>query len=162
VDASYLDAETLGTVFGLAKAGLPICLKRAPKQPSHLKSRAFDSQVKQLLSLSNVSSDLGKIVAGKPLLAGEELPDYWARVESGDLQIFFAHPMTQDLRLPLRYGQSFTDKELTRNLTIHVGSRSLPLKLDFKPYQSLMVRIPHDAPAEFIDINYQPPPAVPY
>jgi hypothetical protein len=162
VDASYLDVETLGTVLGLAKAAVPVCLKRAPKQPGHMKSRAFNSQVKQLLSLSNVSSDLGKLVAAKPLVDGEELPDYWTKVENEDLLIFFAHPMTQDLRLPLRYGQSFTDKELTRNLTIQAGSRSLPLKLVFKPYQSLLVRIPRDAAAEFIDINYQPPAAVPY
>jgi hypothetical protein len=162
VDASWLDAETLGTVLHLAEAGLPVCLKRTPKQAGHIKSSSFDSQTKRLRSLKNVSADLDKIVKNKPLVAGENLPDYWARVETGDLMLFFAHPMTQDLRLPLRYGQAFTDKDQTRELTIQFGARALPLKLVFKPYQSLLVRIPQDGPAEFIDISYQPPPAAPY
>jgi hypothetical protein len=162
VDASYLDAETLGTVVRLADAGLPVCLKRAPKQAGHVKSHPFASQVKHLLSLRNVSADLEKIVASKPLVTGENLPDYWARVENADLLLFFAHPMTQDLRLPLRYGQAFPDKDQTREVKIAVGARPLPLKLVFKPYQSLLVRIPQAGPAEFINISYQPPPAVPY
>lgn len=162
IDASYLDRETLGTVLHLAKAGLPICLKRTPKQAGHIKSHAFASQIKQLLSFKNVSAELAMIAPSKPLVSGVDLPDYWARVDNGDLLLFFAHPMTQDLRLPLRYGQSFTDKDQARDVTITVGGRSLPLKLVFKPYQSLIVRIPHDAPAGFIDIAYQPPPAVPY
>jgi hypothetical protein len=162
VDASYLDAETLGTVLRLAEAGLPVCLMRAPKQAGHIKSPAFTSQVKRLLSLKNVSADLQKIAATKPLVAGENLPDYWARIENRDLLLFFAHPMTQDLRLPLRYGQAFTDKDQTREVKIQFGARARPLKLVFKPYQSLLVRIPQNAPAEFIDISYQPPPATPY
>ena len=162
MDASYLDAEALSTVLRLAKAGLPVCLKRAPKQPGHIKSHVFVSQVKQLLALKNVSSDLQKVAANKPLVTGVDLPEYWARNDSGTLLLFFAHPMTQDLRLPLRYGQSFTDKDQTRDVTISVGGRSLPLKLVFKPYQSLLVRIPKYGPAEFIDIGYDPPPAVPY
>jgi hypothetical protein len=162
VDASYLDAESLGTILRLAKAGLPICLKRAPKQAGHIKSHAFASQVKQLLSLKNVSTDLGKSAPSKPLVSGADLTDYWARVDNSDLLLFFAHPMTQDLRLPLRYGQSFTDKDQARDVTVSLGRRSLPVKLVFKPYQSLLVRVPQDGSAEFIDISYQPPPAVPY
>jgi hypothetical protein len=162
VDASYLDAETMETVLRLAKAGLPVCLKRAPQQAGHIKSHAFASQVKRLLSLKNVSADFGKIVASKLLVTGGDLSDYWARVENGDLLLFFAHPMTQDLRLPLRFGQSFTDKDQVRDVTIEVAGRSQPLKLVFKPYQSLLVRVARDAPAEFIDISYLPPPAVPY
>lgn len=162
VDASWLDAETLETVVELADRGLPVCLKRAPKQAGHVKSSSFASQAKHLLSLRNVSADLGKIVASKPLVTGENLPDYWARVENSDLLLFFAHPMTQDLRLPLRYGQAFTDKDQTREVKIQFGARALPLKLVFKPSQSLLVRIPQNAPAEFIDILYQPPPATPY
>jgi hypothetical protein len=163
VDASWLDSETLETVLRLADAGLPVCLRRAPKQAGHIQSPTFASQLQRLVSLSNVSSDLGKIAAGKPLVVGDDLPDYWARVDNnGDLLIFFAHPFTQDLRLPLRFGQSFTDKDLTRDVTIWAAGRSLPLKLVFKPCQSLLARIPPGRPAEFIDIAYQPPPPVPY
>lgn len=162
VDTSWLDAETLETVVELAERGLPVCLKRAPKQAGHVKSPSFASHIKHLLSLRNVSSDLEKIAVSKPLVNGENLPDYWARIEDNDLLLFFAHPMTQDLRLPLRYGQAFTDKEQIREVTIQFGARSLPLKLVFKPNQSLLVSIPQNAPAEFVDISYQPPLATPY
>jgi hypothetical protein len=162
VDASFLDLETLGTVFRLADAGLPICLKRTPNQAGHIKSRSFASQLKRLLSLKNVSSEFLKVVPGKALVAGEDPPEYWARVDEDVLLIFFAHPMSQDLRLPLRFGQSFTDMDLNRDVTITTGDRSISLKLFFKPYQSLLVKLRPSGPPEFIDISYHPPPAVPY
>jgi hypothetical protein len=60
------------------------------------------------------------------------------------------------------FGQAFTDKDQLRDVTINAAGQSVPLKLVFKPYQSLLVRIPQHAPPEFIDIAYQPPPAVPF
>jgi hypothetical protein len=88
-DASFLDLETLWTIARLAGGGLPVCLKRTPRQAGYIKSRAFASQCKRLHSLKNVHSDLAGVVAGKPLVAGEDLPEYWARVENDVLLIFF-------------------------------------------------------------------------
>jgi hypothetical protein len=68
------------------------------------------------------------------------LPEYRARVNNGGIIIFFAHPMTRDLRLPLRFGQLFTDQERTRDVTLAAAGRSLPLKVAFKPYQSLRIQ----------------------
>jgi hypothetical protein len=62
----------------------------------------------------------------------------------------------------LRFGQSFTDKELTRDVTITTAGRSLSLKPLFRPYQSFLVKTSWVGLPEFIDISYEPPPAVPY
>jgi hypothetical protein len=161
VDVSYLDAETLDTITRLAKAGLPVCLKGNPQQAGRIKSAAFPRTLQELFALKNVSRDPGKFLARKPLVAGKDIPDYWARVDDGDLIIFFAHPKTRRLWGPLRLGQSFTDDDLTRDVTIGAGGRALPVRLVFKPYQSILLKIGKDGGVTFLDIAYQPPPAVP-
>ena len=41
-----------------------------------------------------------------PLVAGDDLPPFWARRTAESLYLFFAHPKARELRYPMRYGQS--------------------------------------------------------
>ena len=58
--------------------------------------------------------------------------------------------------MPLKYGQSFMDKEITRRVTINAGGKSTPLDLVFKPYQSLLIRVDINGDPRFVDITYVP------
>jgi hypothetical protein len=156
VDVFYLDDSALNTILGLARAGLPVCLKRPPHQPGLKKSPTFEARVRELQALPNVSADFAKVARGKPLVVGENLPDFWARIDGGETIIFFANPKTQDLHLPLGYGQSFATEDVQRFVEISAGSKTTPLTLVFKPYQSILLSIDKSGTPKFLDITFQP------
>jgi hypothetical protein len=156
LDVFYLDDNALNTILGLARAGLPVCLKRPPHQPGLKKSPTFEARVRELQALPNVSADFAKVARGKPLITGENLPDFWVRVDGGETIIFFANPKAQDLHLPLAYGQSLTTEDIQRPVEITVGGKTTPLTLIFKPYQSILLSIDESGTPKFLDITFQP------
>jgi hypothetical protein len=156
VDAYFLDDDALDTILGLARAGLPVCLKRPPHQPGRTKSPTFEARVRALQALPNVSADFRKVAPGKPLVTGENLPDFWARVDGDETLIFFANPKAQNLHLPLRYGQSLATDDVERQVEISSGGKTTPVTLVFKPYQSILLTISKNGTVGFVDITFQP------
>jgi len=156
VDVDYLDGDALGTILEIAKRGFPVCLKKRPAQPGRDQTALYRQQLEELIRLPNVSADLRELDIPKPLIEGDDLPDFWCRVEDGEHFIFFAQPLAQNLKMPLRYGQSFMDKEMTRRVTINANGKSTPLDLVFEPYQSLLVKVDRNGNPSFVDITYIP------
>jgi hypothetical protein len=156
VDAQWLDPDALDSICRLAELGLPVVLKRRPRQPGRRKRDGYEQQLDNLRALTNVTSSIER--AGiTPLIEGKELPWYWAR-QADDLLLFFAHPLARTLTYPMTFGQSFCRRTLKRRLTIHHNNRALRVKLVFRPYQSLLLRVKRDGKIEHLDIAYQPPP----
>jgi len=160
IDVDYLDGKALGTILEIAKKGFPVCLKKRPSQPGRNQTTLNREQLEELTKLPNVSADIKALAIPKPLVEGDNLPDFWCRVKNGEYSIFFAQPLAQNLKLPLKYGQSFMDREMTRRVTIDVNGRSTPLDLVFEPYQSLLVKVDKGGNPRFIDITYVPPTPV--
>jgi hypothetical protein len=157
VDAEYLDRDSLAAVLRIAGTGFPVCLKRKPKEPGLRKSSSFESDLARLSGLKNVTSDISHLQGAVPLVKGKDLPDFWCRVSRGEYYIFFAHPLAQNLRLPLRYGQSLCGKDAVRPVEIAANGRISRLDLVFKPYQSIMVKVGLKGEVSFPDISYNPP-----
>lgn len=141
VDAEWLDADTLDDLLRLGQAGLPICLRRDPKQPGRVKSAGYAAQVAALRRLPNVHADLSAMRLPPPLLAGDDLPEFWCHVDGETHIFFFAHPDTRGLRYPMRYGQSQRKDTLTRRITVHTHGAAREATLAFAPGQSLLARI---------------------
>ena len=154
VDVEYLDANTLETMIKLASAGLPICLKRTPSQPGKVKNDNYAKMLKELTSYKNVASG-AEIITAVPLIDGDNLPDFWIREDHDDYYVFFANPMSQTIKYPLEYCYAFTDKGSRRDITVNHHGKSKKISLDFKPMQSLLMKISKDG-ISFIDLNYTP------
>ena len=156
IDVDYLDGDVLGTILEIAKKGFPVCLKKKPAQPGRNQTALYQKQLEELTKLPNVSADLKALAIPKPLVQGDDLLDFWCRVKDGEYNIFFAQPPAQNLKLPLKYGQSFMDREMTRRVTINANGRSTPLDLVFEPYQSLLVKVDKNGNSRFVDVTYVP------
>ena len=153
VDVEWLDIEALREVVRLAEEGLPVVMAREPKQPGKNKSEEFQALYKQLMAFENASQTMD-VVEQKPLVEGENLPDFWCRRDGDDLYIFFANPAAQRLTYPLRYGQAFEDKGSKREVIINTDAGARPLTLEFKPNESLMVKATDEGEVEIIDLGF--------
>jgi hypothetical protein len=157
VDVEYLDSKTLDTVLALAREGLPVCMKRVPREPGRMKSGTYETRLAELFSLGNVSStNLLDVAASPPLVQGSDLPDFWCRVDGDIHYIFFSHPKARNLTFPLSYGESRTDEAVERVVTITAGGRSRQVSLRFEPYESLLLEVDEEGGARFIDISFRP------
>ncbi|MCS7061247.1 MAG: glycosyl hydrolase [Anaerolineae bacterium] len=140
VDAGWLDAETLADVLRVAQAGLPIYLCRRPQQPGCLKSAHYDTHVAALCRLPNVYIDK-RVIPSPPLVAGEDLPDYFCRVDDDAYLFFFAHPDAQGLRYPMRYGHWRRADVLQRTIWLNTHGVARRITLSFAPAQSILLRV---------------------
>jgi hypothetical protein len=156
LDAGSLDIATLKTVLTLAEVGLPVCLKQTPGQSGYLRNSGFDKMLKQLQTLPNVTADFQQLVKQPPLVEGDSLPGFWCRTNGRSAVIFFASPKTEKLTYPVVYGQSYQDSTISRHVILHFNGNTVPVKLDFKPYQSLMLSIDEKGRVTFNDIYFMP------
>ena len=157
IDVDYMDVRALERVLFFAKKGLPVCLKKNPKQPGKNKSDDFEKMLETLNSLSNVSNDFQKIVNHSPLIEGDDLPEYWCRVDSdGTHYLFLAQMLSKDLKYPVYSGQSFMDESIFKKISLNVNGKNIQKDFEFKPYQSLMLKISKNGDLEFMDINFVP------
>ncbi len=123
-------------------------MKRRPAQAGKIKTAQFAADLDALCALPNVSESFAKTSTHPPLVEGEDLPDYWSRVDKGTHVIFFAHP--------LAYGQSLTTQNHRIPARIHTGKTTVETTLVFPPYQSLMLEIDADGKLRMLDIALQP------
>lgn len=141
VDAKYLDIETLETIFELAKKGLPICLKKTPKQAGYYKNKKYQILLSELKSMKNVSQKLPEVCSYKPIIEGDNLPDFWARSTDTAYYLFFANPLSKNLKLPLKYGLSENNKTIYAPVKINLGENTYKHTLIFEPNESLLLKI---------------------
>jgi len=153
VDAAWLDQETVATLLGLARQGLPICLVRRPQEPGRVKHAAFDQTVASLLALPNVVADWRRCVVQPPLLEGENLPDFWCTVSGDEYTLFFAHPAAQAIRYAMRYGQALEAKASQQRIRLNLGRHAFDLTLAFAPQQSILLRA-SPAGVELLPIDF--------
>lgn len=141
VDVEWLDAAVLRQVLRLARQGLPICLKRVPKQPGRTAAPSYAADLQALLARKNVSADFARVVKTPPLLSGASVLEYWVRDYGDELLIFFAHPLSRGVKYPLTYGQSYSEGPETVPLVLHYRGVRLELDLRFAPNQSRLLRV---------------------
>lgn len=157
IDVDYMDIRALQEVLEFAKEGLPVCMKRLPQQPGYVKSPEYSMMLQELSSLKTVSQNFEKIVNHPPLIQGDSLPEYWCRVDNdGTYYLFLAQPLSKDLKYPVYSGQSLMKKPIYRELTININGKTFKKKFEFKPYQSLMLKISPDGMMKSVDIRFVP------
>jgi hypothetical protein len=157
IDVQYMDKAALSRVAELAEQGLPICLKRDPREPGlHKSGDGYRSLLAKLRNLDGVKTSWDAMSGIPPLIEGAERLDYWCRETDDALFVFFAHPKSKNLKYPLDYGQALNDKKENFAITVHYRNTVIPVSLEFDPYQSLLLKIDDDCQASFIDISFTP------
>lgn len=157
IDVNYMDIRALRRILEFAKMGLPICLKQAPMQPGHHKIEDYNDLIQQLMGLPNVSQKMGDVVKHKPLIEGDSLPAFWCKVESdGTHYLFLAQQQSKDLKYPVYSGQSFMEKSQLRTFNFNVNGMEFQKDLEFKPYQSIMLKFLPNGTIEEVDIAFVP------
>jgi len=109
-----------------------------------------------LVSLPNVMEEFDKLITQKPLIEGENLPEFWCRTDGEIVLIFLANPNSKGLKYPLAYGQSFQPETIIQQVIINFSGKSNPVELRFKPYQSLLLKMDKNGDIEFLDITFVP------
>lgn len=156
IDAAYLDLEVLKTLLNLAKKGFPICIKNTPKEPGFNKHLEYDKLRNAIMSYPNVSTEFNKINRSTPLVQGEDLPDFWCKKTNNEIYIYFSQPGSQKLHYPIKYGQSLTSERVEKEITIAAFGKTKTIKLIFKTYQSILLKMAKDGNIEFLDIDFMP------
>ena len=157
IDVDYMDIRALEKVLEFAKQGLPVCLKRHPAEPGFEKSPDYIKMLSELSALKNVSDEFKNIAQHPALVQGDSLPEYWCRQQSdGTLYLFLAQPLSKDLKYPVYSGQSIMKQSVYRELTINYNGKTIKKKFEFKPYQSLMLKISPEGKIEMQDISFVP------
>lgn len=156
VNVNYMDLRALIRLLELAKEGLPICLKNDPIQPGKNKSKSYQAMIAELHKFPNVSNDFQKTISHPPLIVGDSLPEYWARVdENGNHYIFLAQWNAKDLKYPVYSGQSYSDSSSFHTFKLHVNGSQFEQTLEFKPYQSIVLKV-SSKNVEELDIEFTP------
>jgi len=156
VDVNYLDIDALKAILVLAKQGLPVCLKKDLKQPGKVKPADYGKMLKELKSLKNVSPQWTLVINHPPLVQGKDLPDFWCRKTKDKYIFFFSNPLSQNLHLPIMYGQSYNTKTITRDVIFNIEGKKIPYKLVFEPYQSIVLRIDVSGKVDLMEDTFVP------
>jgi hypothetical protein len=157
IDVKYMDARALKRVLELAIKGLPVCLKGNPKEPGKIKSGIYKDMLNELVSLQNVSDDFSKVIDHPPFIQGDSIPEYWCRVgEDGAHYVLLAQWPSKDLIYPVYSGQSYMKQSDYSELTLNIKGKTIKHRFEFKPYQSLMLKITEKGKMEFLDITFIP------
>lgn len=156
IDVEYIEYSALNTIMELAVNHFPICLIGNPKEPGKNKHDSYEGLVKKLKALQNVSDIFEDVIIKKPLVSGENLPDFICKEIDNEYYFFFANPKSKNLKLPINYGQSLSDKTIIRNININIEDKTFPVELKFEPYQSLLFKMDKKGKYVPIDIKYIP------
>ena len=163
VDCEWLDSDGLDQISRLARAGLPVCLKRIPKRSGKAVDKRAAKEYQQTLEvltrLKNVSSDLGNLSQEPPLVSGRDAPDFWCRVVDDELLFFFGHPASRGLTYPLEYGRAAHAWRTGRDLKFNLGGSAPAFRLtvEFGPGESLLLRVSRTGRVERLAAGYDPP-----
>ncbi|MBO6516580.1 MAG: hypothetical protein JJ975_08515 [Bacteroidia bacterium] len=157
IDVNFMDIRALKRIHQLATSGLPVCLKRDPLQPGKNKSEEYQAILKKLHALENVSSDFGKIVKHEALISGDSIPAYWCRTDNqGNHYVFLAQWPAKDLLYPVYSGQSIMKSSTFTPLQFSINGKRTETTIEFKPYQSVMLKFDAQGNMELLDIEFIP------
>ena len=169
-DVEYMEMSALQEIIRLAEAGLPVIVKRTPKEPGMVKHEEYNSLLSQLSNLLSPTSNFLSPTSNflpptsnflpqtsdlKPLIEGENLPDFWIREDNDAYYIFVANLMTQTIEYPLDYCYAFTDQGATRQITINHHGKTEAYTLNFRPMESIMLKVDANG-IEQIDLGFEP------
>ncbi len=155
-DVEYMDIASLRALLDHAEKGLPVVMARTPKQPGVNRSDEYVKLLEQLKILPNVTSDPASALKHvSPVMAGEDLPDFWCREVKGDRYIFIANPAACDMHYHLRYGQAFEDEGSVRSVEIWTNRGMKPYTLNFKPNQSILLKVSTNGKIHEIDLGFE-------
>jgi hypothetical protein len=157
IDVSYMDVRALRRILELAQQGLRVCLKRNPQEPGKVKSGDYAELLRTLTSLRNVSANFNQVIKHPPLIQGVRIPEYWCRVEDdGTHYLFLAQWASKDLVYPVYSGQSYMDQSILSDLKFHINGKTIKKTIEFKPYQSVLLRISPTGKMDLMDIGFLP------
>jgi len=148
IDVEWIDYFALIHLVKFAKNGLKIIVKNDFKEPGKDKNSDFNEEKKSLLEYA--VQDLPP-----PLISGENLPDFWCRKFDGGCFIFLAHPLSQGLHYPAKYGFAYSKEIVFRKITICFEGKTYPHEIHFKPYQSILLKVTEKEIVE-LDIAFDP------
>jgi len=155
-DVKYMDLASLKALLKHAKKGLPVVISRTPMQPGMNKSLEYETLLAQLKQLPNVSEKPEDILKHiRPVMEGQELPEFWCRQDKEDRYIFIANPAACNMHYPLRYGQAFEDNGSVRDVKIYTAQGPKQYKLDFKPNQSILLHIDGNGNIKEIELGFE-------
>jgi hypothetical protein len=157
VDVKYLDRSSLKRILEFARKGLSVCLKQDPSEPGKNKTADYTNMVSDLKKMKNVSATFADIHPQKPFISMKIGADYWCRKDDGGYYVFIAHPNSRQLKYPITYGQSFTgDTVRTEARFALENGTTATARLEFKPYQSLLLKINEKGEIVPVDISFTP------
>jgi len=157
IDVDYMDIRALQRVLELAQQGFPICFKTLPSQPGKAKTSGYVDMIKEIISMPNVSDDWSQVTTQPPLISGDSIPDHWCRVTNeGDHIIFLAQPLAKGLEYPIYSGQSIMEESVHKMLQFRANNLTIEKEIEFKPYQSVLLKISPEGEIEFLDIEFVP------
>jgi len=158
ISSTYIDYENLKIIYQLAKKHLPIFLGKTPIEPGAVKHKDYSDYVIKLLELPNVFTNEKSFLAKiKPIVSGNNIPEFWCRKMNTTYYFFFAHPLSKTISFPLGYGQSFSERSIEIPVKIHIKNKTVDYLLKFEPYQSIILEIDNKGTIKVIDNDYIPP-----
>lgn len=151
LDSRWLDHESLREILRLARQGLPVVIRQQPDCPGKNIPADYDRLRDELMARAVEIPG-----SSRPLVRGQDLPDFWCRRDGDTSYFFFCHPRGRNLTYPLPYGYSYTKEATTQNIAIDTGSSFTEIQLAFSPYQSIGLAVKKGR-VEKIDFQFQPP-----
>lgn len=163
IDCEWIAYNGLNEIVRLAEEGLPVCLKRLPRQPGRAQRSNYSTLLKRLTALPQVVDDFTKLPV-KPVISGDDLPLFWSRRISSTPQnleaatqpgalYFLAHPACRKVKYPLRYRQSDEAVFESRQVSFASAAGMITVNLEFGPGQSLVLFVGDDGSVQFVDIG---------
>ena len=141
VDCEWLDEQALATILRLVRQGMPLCLKRTPRQPGRMPSPHYAGWFAELTRSGKVADRFPEVAVRPPVLGGPCLPPHRCRVVDGELLVFLAHPQSRGLTYPMVPGQYRGAVRAELPVRISWQGRRVETTLIFAPLQSLVLRI---------------------
>jgi hypothetical protein len=148
IDVEWIDYFVLIHLVEFAQSGLKIIVKNDFNEPGKVKHSDFN-ELKKILMEHTVYE------LPHPLISGDSLPDFWCRKFNKEYYIFLAHPLSQSLHYPAKYGYAYSKEIMVRNISIYFEGKTFPYELHFRPYQSILLKVNENEVVE-LDIEFDP------
>ncbi|MEM1319244.1 MAG: glycosyl hydrolase [Bacteroidota bacterium] len=157
IDVKYMDVRALRRILELGRKGLNICLKSFPQQPGKNKIDNYNGLLAELSAMPNVYDNFREARKYPPLIDGDNIPDYWCRVEADSTHyIFLAQLPAKDLKYPVYSGQSYVEEAVKQYLVFHLNGRRIEQELTFQPYESKILQIDAEGRVEEVLLDFVP------
>jgi len=169
VDVAFMERSPLSQLVALAKAGVPVVLKRIPAEPGTTRSADYADLLGRLQAASACRSsiaaftDLTPAVTLSPINIGEAaghgggfgLPPFWVRRDGDEFLVFLAHPAANRIGYPVTYGFAQNASPVEFDLDLRLGGTVLHKKLNFGRAGALLLRI-KDSTIEELEPGFDP------